>query len=132
MDCFTAVLLQKNCKLKGRYPANIYLFKVSNRSTWKRWELYLKLRVKTSEWRDWRRSGVFIVEFEHISHCFSSASIAEIEQVNISSVSWCKRFRTGESWIIIRILFEVRNWIVEQHEMILLQCSLSNFKAGIW
>ena len=30
MNCFTAELLQKNCKLKGRYPANNYLFKVHN------------------------------------------------------------------------------------------------------
>ena len=30
----------------------------------------LKLRVKTPEWRHWRRSGVFIVNFKHIWHFF--------------------------------------------------------------
>ena len=27
-----------------------------------------KLKIKTPERRHWRRSGVFIVNFEHISH----------------------------------------------------------------
>ena len=34
--------------------------------------------------RHWRRSGVSIVNSEHISHLFSSVSIADFEQVNIS------------------------------------------------
>ena len=42
------------------YPANIYLFKVNNRNT-------RKLTIKK---RPWRRSGVFTVNFEHISHLF--------------------------------------------------------------
>ena len=29
-----------------------------------------KLMIKTPEWRHWRRSGVFVVNFEHISHLF--------------------------------------------------------------
>ena len=36
-------------------------------------EICLKLPIKTPERRQWRRSGVFIVNFEHISHlalCF--------------------------------------------------------------
>ena len=28
----------------------------------------LKLTIKTLEWSQWRRSGVFIVNFKHISH----------------------------------------------------------------
>ena len=31
-----------------------------------------------------RRSGVFIVNFEHISQFFSSVSIVEFEQINVS------------------------------------------------
>ena len=32
-------------------------------------EICSKLTTKeTQEWRQWRRSGVFIVNFEHISH----------------------------------------------------------------
>ena len=47
--------------------ANIYLFKVNNRNTRKKWEICSKLTIKT---RQWRRSGVFIVNFEHTSNLF--------------------------------------------------------------
>ena len=50
------------------YPAGIYLFKVNNRNTRTRCEICSKLTINTPELRQWRRSGVFIVNFEHISH----------------------------------------------------------------
>ena len=34
--------------------------------------------------RHWRRFGVFIVNFEHISHLCSSVSIVNFDQVNDS------------------------------------------------
>ena len=46
------------------------MFKVNNRNTRKRCELCSKLTIKTPELRHWRRFGVFIVNFEHISHLF--------------------------------------------------------------
>ena len=51
-------------------PANIYLFKVNNRSSGKSCELCSKLIIKIPEQRQWRRSSVFIVNFEPISHLF--------------------------------------------------------------
>ena len=42
------------------------MFKVNNKDT--RTTLCSKLTIKTPERRQWRRSGVFIVNFEHISH----------------------------------------------------------------
>ena len=36
----------------------------------KRREICSNLRIKTPEWRQWRRSGVFIVTFKHISGLF--------------------------------------------------------------
>ena len=48
--------------------AGIYLFKVNNRNTRTRCEICSKLTINTPERRHWRRSGVFIVNFEHISH----------------------------------------------------------------
>ena len=59
-------------------PANMYLFKVNNKSTRKRCEICPKLRIKTPERRHWRRFGVVIVNFEHISH-LSSVSIASFD-----------------------------------------------------
>ena len=50
------------------FPVGSYMFKVNNRSTRTRYEICSKLTIKTPEWRHWRRSGVFIVNFEHIPH----------------------------------------------------------------
>ena len=53
---------------QGDYSAGNYLFKVNNKNTRTRCEICSKLTVKTPERRHCRRSGVFIVNFEHISH----------------------------------------------------------------
>ena len=42
---------------------NIYLFRVNNSNTWKKWEICSKLTVKSPQ----RRSTVSAVNFEHIS-----------------------------------------------------------------
>ena len=47
-------------------PANIYLFKVSNRNAIKRCKICSELTIKTPE-----QHGVFIVNFKHISHLFT-------------------------------------------------------------
>ena len=49
-------------------PAGNYMFKVNNRNTRTRYEICSKLSIKISERHQWRRSGIFIVNFEHISH----------------------------------------------------------------
>ena len=43
------------------------MLKVNNRNARTGCEIYSKLTTKTPERRQWRRSGVFIVNFEHIS-----------------------------------------------------------------
>ena len=49
-------------------PAGNYIFNVNNRNTRTRCEICSKLTIETPERRHWRRFGVFIVNFEHISH----------------------------------------------------------------
>ena len=44
-------------------------------------EICSKSTIKTPERREWRRSGVFIVNFEQISH-IAVVSTADFEQVN--------------------------------------------------
>ena len=51
-------------------PVKIYLFKFYSRNTRRRCETSSKLTIKTPEWRHWRCSGVFLVNFEHISHLY--------------------------------------------------------------
>ena len=47
------------------HPANIYLFKVNNRNTRKICKICSKLTIKTPERRQWRSSGVFIINIFH-------------------------------------------------------------------
>ena len=51
-------------------PANIYPFKVNNKNTTKKCQICSKLTIKIPDQRQRRRSGVFIVNFEYISHLF--------------------------------------------------------------
>ena len=44
------------------------MFKVNKRNTRTRYEICLKLTIKTPERRQWHRSGVFVANFEHIPH----------------------------------------------------------------
>ena len=52
------------CVKTDKVPAGIYLPKVNNRNTRTRCETCLKLKIKTPE----PGTGVFIVNFENISH----------------------------------------------------------------
>ena len=49
------------------FPVGNYMFRVNNKSTETRCEICLKLIIKAPKQRHWRRSGVLIVNFEHIS-----------------------------------------------------------------
>ena len=49
-------------------PVSNYMFKVNNRNTRLMYEICSKLTIKTPERRQRRYFGVFIVNFEHISH----------------------------------------------------------------
>ena len=51
-----------------QHPVGIYLLKVNSRNTRTSCEICSKLTVKTPQQRHWRRSGVFIVNFEHIPY----------------------------------------------------------------
>ena len=74
--CFNVGLRWRNCSArwnvdwesKYNFPAGIYLLKVNNKNTRTRCEICSKLTIKTPERRQWRRSGVFIVNFKRISH----------------------------------------------------------------
>ena len=46
-----------------------------------RCEICSKLTIKIPERRQWRRFGVFIVNFEHNSHLCSSVSIVNFEHL---------------------------------------------------
>ena len=74
----------ENDRLYQTFPANIYVLKVNSKNTRKKSEICSKLTIKTPEQRHWRRSAVFTVNLEHVSHLFSSVSIVDFEQVNVN------------------------------------------------
>ena len=49
-------------------PAGNYMFKVNNRNTRTRCGVCSKLTKKIQQRLHWHRSGIFIVNFKHISH----------------------------------------------------------------
>ena len=63
---FSSVVIFDMCYFSD--PVRNYLLKVNNRNTRRTCETCSKLTIKTPESRHWLRSGVFIVNFEHISH----------------------------------------------------------------
>ena len=73
-------------------PASNYMFKVNNRNTRTRCEICSKLTLKTVERRHWRRSGVFIVNFEQIL-CRLTASI------------WCHYSQLLQNWTVLMTCF---------------------------
>ena len=56
----------QNCSIS----VNKYTFIVDNGNTRKRYEICSKLTIKIAQRCHWRRSGVFLVNFGHISHLF--------------------------------------------------------------
>ena len=64
------LMLTSKTSIKTYNSANIYLFKLNNKNTRKRFEISLKLTIKTPVRRPWHCSDVFIVNSEHILHFF--------------------------------------------------------------
>ena len=63
-----------NSNRKSNYPGGKYMFKVNNRNTRARYKICSKLTIKTPELcqlRQWRHSGVFIDNFEHVITMYS-------------------------------------------------------------
>ena len=56
------------------------------RNSTKRCEICSKLTIKIPERRQWHRSGVFIVNFEHLTP-FTCFSIVNFEKINVCSVA---------------------------------------------
>ena len=52
------------------FPAGIYVLKVNDENARSLCEICSKLTIKILEQRQWCRSGVFVVNFEQISHIF--------------------------------------------------------------
>ena len=61
-------IIQLHVSVSKPFPVGNYLLKLKNRNTKTRCEICSKLTIKIAEGRQWRCSGILIVNFEHISH----------------------------------------------------------------
>ena len=78
-------LIQGNHK-KLLNPGGNYLLKANKRNTRTSCEICSYLTIKTPEWRHWRRSGVFIVNFEYISY------FVLVFLLNMENADWVHSF----------------------------------------
>ena len=62
------------------------MFVVNNRNARKKCEICSKLTIKTTERRQWRRPGVFIVNFEHISHFFLALLLLTLKKYMLAGI----------------------------------------------
>ena len=83
------------------FSAIIYLFKVNSENTRKRCEIFSKLTIKTLERRHWRRSGVFIVNFEHVSLLFLLLLLLTLSKLMLAGL-W--QFSFLCSWICVSLV----------------------------
>ena len=81
----------------SHYPANICLFKVTNRHNRKKCEMCSKLTTKAPEWGQWYRSGVVLVNFQHVPHLFLVLLL--FKQVNVSWVTICAKSSILYVWL---------------------------------
>ena len=76
--------------VSGWKEAADLLVQSSNLNTKERWEISPKLTVKTPERRHWRLSGVFIVNFEHISRILQAFSLLTLNKwISVDVYSCC-------------------------------------------
>ena len=87
-------------------PGNILLLKVNNRDYRKRREICSKLAIRTPERRHWRRSGVFIVNFEYILHLFL---VLQLLTLNKLMLAWffCCSWRCLISELDLRLFLNI-------------------------
>ena len=80
-------------------PADNCMFRVKNKSTRTRCAICSKLTIKTPKQRQWLRSGVFLVNFEHLSHFVLLFLFSNFEQVNTDWKWLCKCHKVSEGYI---------------------------------
>ena len=87
-------------------PTRNYLSKVSNWSTRIRSENCSRLRMKTLEWYQWRRSSVCIVNYKHISNflliiCSQQANVFLVHIEKIKTFE--DKIRYIHAWFVVLI-----------------------------
>ena len=98
-------------KLIRTNPAGNYMFKVNNRNTRARCEICSKLTIKIPERCQWHRCGVFIINFEHISHLVLMFLLSTLSRYMLAGKRFIRhRFYfplIKKAWFHTNILFRI-------------------------
>ena len=121
------------CVVLASTRANKYMLKVSNINTRKKCEIYWNLTIKALEQRQWCRSGVFIVNFEHISRFFLVFIFLTLNRLMFVG-TYCLEFVSEagicyNSWISIFWLVEILDFSEKFYFTV--DDSLNNFHLKI-
>ena len=117
----TAKLNKRYCKtlfqevvfLIWSFPARNYLFNVSYWRTKTRYENCSKLRTKIQKWCQWHRSGVFVVNCEHIS---CSVLIAGLHSNDLLYICLFTAFAYWTWKTYSQLTFTCSKWTIETPE----------------
>ena len=74
------------------YQVGIYLLKVNDRNTKTRYEICSIVRIKTPERCQWRRSGIFILNFEGISYLVLVFLLLTLNMLMSAGINLCFLF----------------------------------------
>ena len=123
------------------------MFKVNNERTRPRFKICSKLTIKTPQRRYWCRSGVFIVNFEHISHLFLVFLLLTLRvkikaKISINKVITFKMIKfwffivTNQLCIQVRIRLNIANPQISNkrlgYQLIPFQAHLKFFRSILW
>ena len=101
---------------QGLYPAGNYMFKINKKSTRTRCEICLMLAIKR------HRSGVFIVNFEHISHLFQFIYIYIHTLLYYFFINF-KQVNTG--WVNTLLVLDLQSLYSEKSSKLLVNTPLT-------
>ena len=87
------------------------LLKENRRKTWKKCEICSKSTIETPEQYQWRRSGIFIVNFKHISHLFLEFLLSTLNRKMFARLFDVKNFVRYFPW---RYFLPIRS--IEYHK----------------
>ena len=123
------------------------MFKVNNERTRPRFKICSKLTIKTPQRRYWCRSGVFIVNFEHISHLFLvfllltlrvkiKAKISINKGITFKMIKFWFFIVTNQLCIQVRIRLNIANPQISNkrlgYQLIPFQAHLKFFQSILW
>ena len=107
------------------------LVQISNRNIRKKCEICSKLSIKIPERRQWHRSGVFIDNFEHISHVFLAFLLLNMNMSMLTGYLFLCNYVWPVSFLVLFQLHELQPMISQYAKYISIKTSFVLLKVTI-